>query len=323
MRKVPIPSNSPSLIPGSASGSTALGGQPMKPTTSTGSRAPTRLPSHQKDTLPQRTVGPRRASSNSTINQVKARGESTRNDTPTAEIKEPRWEGFAQRSSATHHAPAPAAPIRRSPTLEEDDMSSSSSGSESDEEEDGRRGHKFRHFGMYSIQKAGPRDDEDDDEEDSPAFLPFSHGTEHQARESSGQDLHETLRLNEQAGSQRRRMVERNPPPRTPVTESSTSSTSSGVPVSLPPSENRRRVHNFPSTLSPRRGPRLSPRRSVISGRETSDGTPSMGSSYSDLDDTSVTQSALEEALLSNMQHGGMASRMSTISQALRSRVLP
>lgn len=67
-----------------------------------------------------------------------------------------------------------------------------------------------------------------------------------------------------------------------------------------------------------------------------------MGSSYSDLDgehllslsflapfwltstlvDASVTQSALEEALLSNMQHGGMASRMSTISQALRSRYL-
>lgn len=38
--------------------------------------------------------------------------------------------------------------------------------------------------------------------------------------------------------------------------------------------------------------------------------------------DTSVTQSALEEALLSNMQRGGMASRMSTISQALRSRYL-
>jgi hypothetical protein len=38
--------------------------------------------------------------------------------------------------------------------------------------------------------------------------------------------------------------------------------------------------------------------------------------------DASVTQSALEEALASNMQHGGMASRMSTISQALRSRYL-
>lgn len=38
--------------------------------------------------------------------------------------------------------------------------------------------------------------------------------------------------------------------------------------------------------------------------------------------DASVTQSALEEALASNMQHGGMASRMSSISQALRSKYL-
>jgi hypothetical protein len=47
-----------------------------------------------------------------------------------------------------------------------------------------------------------------------------------------------------------------------------------------------------------------------------------MGSSFSDLDDASVTQSALEEALANEMQHGGVASRMSTISQALRSRYL-
>jgi len=40
------------------------------------------------------------------------------------------------------------------------------------------------------------------------------------------------------------------------------------------------------------------------------------------LDDASVTQSALEEALASNMRAGGMASRMSSISQALRSRYL-
>ncbi|KAK6580759.1 hypothetical protein PZA11_006995 [Diplocarpon coronariae] len=68
----------------------------------------------------------------------------------------------------------------------------------------------------------------------------------------------------------------------------------------------------------------LSPRRTVeLSGQgkgsgKGSDGTPSMGSSFSDLDDASVTQSALEEALASNMQAGGgMASRM---SQALRSK---
>ncbi|KAF2703951.1 hypothetical protein K504DRAFT_463024 [Pleomassaria siparia CBS 279.74] len=48
-----------------------------------------------------------------------------------------------------------------------------------------------------------------------------------------------------------------------------------------------------------------------------SEGTPSMGSSFSDIDDAGISQSALEEALLSNIQHG----RMSTLSQ-LRSRYL-
>lgn len=56
--------------------------------------------------------------------------------------------------------------------------------------------------------------------------------------------------------------------------------------------------------------------------QENSDGAPSMGSSYSDLDGDSLTQSALEDALLSNMRQGGVASRMSTISQALRSKYL-
>ncbi len=56
--------------------------------------------------------------------------------------------------------------------------------------------------------------------------------------------------------------------------------------------------------------------------KEGSDGTPSMASSFSDLDSASVTQSALEEALANEMTHGGVASRMSTISQALRSKYL-
>lgn len=68
----------------------------------------------------------------------------------------------------------------------------------------------------------------------------------------------------------------------------------------------------------------LSPRRTAeLKGkgysREGSDGTPSMGSSFSDLDDASVTQSALEEALASKMQ-GGIGS---TISNVFRSRYLP
>ena len=115
--------------------------------------------------------------------------------------------------------------------------------------------------------------------------------------------------------------------------------------------------HRRLDTLSPRHRAelaRLSPRRqgskgSVGSGghtHENSDGTPSMGSSFSDLDgmfllafslqicgstkqfltnnpflDTSITQSALEEALASNLRHGG-ASRLSNLSHAFRSRYM-
>ncbi|KAF2397540.1 hypothetical protein EJ06DRAFT_533143 [Trichodelitschia bisporula] len=63
---------------------------------------------------------------------------------------------------------------------------------------------------------------------------------------------------------------------------------------------------------------RLSPR---VRGAAGSDGAPSMGSSFSDLDDTSISQSALEEALASNLRHGG-ASRLSTFGHAFRSRYL-
>lgn len=204
--------------------------------------------------------------------------------------------------------------MRRSPTLEEEELSSSSSESESeDEEEDdlnSRRNPRFKRFGKFSMHRPSLRDDEDDDDEDdSPAFLPLA-----PEPDSNDQDPNATLRLDVDS-----------PPPqphRNPVTtESSASSASSGVPVNLP-----RRPNHITGPQSPRRTTALarsSPRRSIGSGREASDGTPSMGSSFSDLEDTSVTQSALEDAYLSSMQHGGMASRVSAMSQALRSRYLP
>ncbi|KAK0723885.1 hypothetical protein B0T21DRAFT_414242 [Apiosordaria backusii] len=78
-------------------------------------------------------------------------------------------------------------------------------------------------------------------------------------------------------------------------------------------------------TLSPRsRTAELRDKGKGVS-REGSDGTgtPSMGSSFSDLDDASVTQSALEEALASRMQDGTIGSRMSVIGHAIKSRYLP
>ncbi|EXJ86621.1 hypothetical protein A1O3_03574 [Capronia epimyces CBS 606.96] len=93
--------------------------------------------------------------------------------------------------------------------------------------------------------------------------------------------------------------------------------------------QNQNRSQNLtpnPNPLSPQHRALMqsSPRRHPGTGSDTS---PSMGSSFSDLDDASVTQSALEEALLSGMGNttmtipgAGVAGRVSGISQALRSR---
>ena len=240
--------------------------------------------------------------------------------------------------------------------LSSSSSSSSESSSEEEEEEEeedddddqvvmGMRGTPFKHFGKRSMYKPNLRREEED--EDSPAFLP---GASH---EPPRQDLNATLRQHGVEYHQGRR----HPPATTTnsnnngiksptTTESSPSSAaSSGIgvqrrqapplPQALPP----------PGLLSPQRSAQADlvsrgSRRSNASV-QASDGTPSMGSSFSDLDgkisriyilhdcislmtvyvysiDASVSQSALEEALLSNMQR----SRLSTISQALRSRHL-
>ncbi|KAL4781783.1 hypothetical protein BJX76DRAFT_312800 [Aspergillus varians] len=327
MRKVGTThSNTASPAPGSIYGSTALG-QPAKTGQSSGSRAPSRLASQPKETPPLRAPLPRRTSSGNTVQQIKAPREASHPGTPTLEAKEPRWETHGRRPSTSRREQAPvSAAVQRSPTLEEEDFISSSSEPNSDDENDaaaGRRGIGFKRFGRFSTHRPGFRDDDDDDDDDdeSPAFLPLSRGHGSTSHGASGHDLSTTLRM-EQEGQ--RRVTE--PPQslrKSMTTESSESSVSSGPPVSHSHTQRRNQV----SHPSPRRAADLahmSPRRSTASGRDISDGTPSMGSSFSDLDgDTSVTQSMLEEALLSNMQHGGMASRMSTISQALRSRYLP
>ncbi|RAH52143.1 autophagy-related protein 29 [Aspergillus piperis CBS 112811] len=324
MSRVPTTqSTSTSPAPGSVSGSTALG-QQTKGATNAGPRAPSRLSSQQKDGLPQRAPIPRRTSSTTTVNQVKSAREPVRNDTPVAEPREPRRESYASRPSAGKREQAAAPPVPKSPPLE-DDTTSSSSESESDDDNafGSRRGLRFKPpFGKFSTHRAGLRYDEEDDDE-SPAFLPEPERASHEA---SGQDLNATLRMNAEDASESHRRPSAPMISRTSVTtESSASSASSGVPVAHPQSDRRRRLNQSGGPLSPRRTGELahfSPRQSMALRRDASDGTPSMGSSFSDLDDASVTQSALEEALLSNIQHGGMASRMSTISQAIRSRYL-
>lgn len=240
-----------------------------------------------------------------------------------------------------------------SPPLEQDispASSSSSSSSDSGAEETTRRGPPFARFGRFSVHRGSNSIDED--EEDSPAFLPLT--THHKSSiQQAGHDPSATLRQEPElpghphAGSADTTI----PLIKTSATEFSASSGSS-EPASSAASNERPRPTGHPINPNRRRTAelaRLSPRRRAA-GREGSDGTPSMGSSFSDLDgapfpfpqqmniicpcvrrfanyyiqpaDASLTQSALEEALLSTMQRGGVASRMSTISQALKSRYL-
>ncbi|KAI1734795.1 hypothetical protein F4680DRAFT_329915 [Xylaria scruposa] len=154
-------------------------------------------------------------------------------------------------------------------------------------------------------------DDDDDDDDVEPAFLPYRPQAEH--------DLSATLRGNPRdSGKKSLKGSDRHRIHHSQTSDSSTSS----APMSRGANDRR------PS------GP-LSPRRTMESmGRSPggkskgysrdSDGTPSMGSSFSDLDDASVTQSALEEAFASRMQDGGTISSLrGTISNAFRSRYQP
>ncbi|KAH8180155.1 multidomain presynaptic cytomatrix related protein [Sarocladium implicatum] len=162
-------------------------------------------------------------------------------------------------------------------------------------------------------QKDQPKrydEEDDDDDESEPAFQPYRAT----ADQSAAQDLASTLRGDSRTSSRR-------PTRKEPVHLSQTSDSSVGS-AAQGQRKGKQREQNPAGPLSPRRTAELSGKspgaKSRGYSREGSDGTPSMGSSFSDLDDASVTQSALEEALASHMNRPG-ASRFS-ISQAFRSR---
>ncbi|KAM7221058.1 autophagy-related protein 29 [Rhypophila decipiens] len=167
-------------------------------------------------------------------------------------------------------------------------------------------------------------DDLADDEDAEPAFLPFKPKDSTSTSASSGHDLGATLRGDARDGFGRRLPKTSGRSHRDKIlhhSQTSDSSTSSAAMVRRPTGDGK-----MPGPLSPRRTAELagrSPSGNKGKSREGSDGTPSMGSSFSDLDDASVTQSALEEALASRMQDGTIGSRMSTLGNAIRSRYLP
>ncbi|KFY47221.1 hypothetical protein V494_00101 [Pseudogymnoascus sp. VKM F-4513 (FW-928)] len=151
-----------------------------------------------------------------------------------------------------------------------------------------------------------------DDDEDSPTFLPFTTTSKTPAAyKPSATAAHEDTA----------EVSHRKKPSEAILRSHTSDSSASSTAQNHPPSHRDPKQVRGLAGASPipgRRTAELAGRSPVSKGKEQglgreSDGTPSMGSSFSDLDDASVTQSALEEALLSNMQHGGMASKMTLV----------
>lgn len=139
-------------------------------------------------------------------------------------------------------------------------------------------------------------DVEDDEEDSSGGYLPFA-----APAKSSKEDPAATLRNSPKrhiatphltSTIKGRPKEEQEQPP-----DSSESSASSAQLTTT--TNTRPETNNRPGTLSPRHRAeleKLSPRYK----KSGSEGSPSIGSSFSDLDDASVTQSALEDALMSS-----------------------
>lgn len=206
----------------------------------------------------------------------------------------------------------------KSPSSKADN--SSSSESESEAAPPLSRSRAYMRRPRHSNPKAplGPLSDADEDDANSPPFLPFSDPKPTvQSPVNTPNDPSATLRTVPRFPSSDKLPTPAPPPALT----SSSSSAQSSQPHKKPSRQPYQNPTSPPHHHSNEPASALSPRqRRVV--KDGSEGTPSMGSSFSDLDDASVTQSALEEALAHEMNQGGVASRMSTISQALRSRYL-
>ncbi|KAI7973274.1 hypothetical protein EIK77_004551 [Talaromyces pinophilus] len=356
----PYPAPAPAL--GSVSGSGALGGQAMRrvgsgggslnvgdsvwineaegwqdPVASTTKAQGTTHPVSEYEqgilTLPAPSV---RTNSANTVTQTQVATENIEKPAPTKTLAGrdlPRRERPSL--AILQKTPQTTQPADDSPSLSPGSDTDSDIGDDDDDEDDmltSRRLPGVRRFGKYSMHKPSLRDDLDDDDDDSPAFLPLP-----RENEPGVQHMNSTLRQQNNIPETSRRQITGYTPSHHRELVSLDSSASSGVAIGSPRAGPQRPTE----PLSPRRVANLSRQSSRQQGsaNQSSEETPSMGSSFSDLDgsfpssvllkgvlltvpDASVTQSALEEALLSNMQHGGMASRMSTISQALRSRYL-
>lgn len=350
----------PSPAPGSMTSSLA-GGQPMKRAGSGGSRVPSRLstqhvgspslggegstpptPAKSRTSLPLKTgpvnAQPTQVRTGSGSSQPLSRQPSKENN--------PAAYSHSRRSSTQQQ-------LSRSPGQRKQQARESDSEDEvSESKASVRRAHSsnamrkapsLRRDVQSQAQAQANRQGIDEDD-DAPNFLPFATDADDAKPPSqtptSPSDPSATIRggfaLAQRPATHRRSTLERIISPtkaataadqtRRPSTilqngSSSGSSVSSSQPNPNATRPTSTRLANRPgstaaATLSPRQQAALRQQ------RHGSESSPSMGSSFSDLDEASVTQSALEEALMSNMGNttNTMASKVSGISQAIRSR---
>lgn len=138
----------------------------------------------------------------------------------------------------------------------------------------------------------------DEDDESEPAFRPYNAPS----AGPSSPDLSSTLKLR---STDSRAPPRRNPRPFAKESHHSQTSDSSASSPAMPLRPVKpRESHNVDPSSPSRRAT------DTRSSRDNSEGTPSISSSFSDLDDASVTRSAMEEALASRMDRGS-ASRFS------------
>lgn len=240
----------------------------------------------------------------------------------------------------------PPAPMRPPESSEEDSESAlGHDDSDSDESEDPPSLLRSQAFRRPALGKKGTprlgtltsdRDAEDEDNEDdsSEGYLPFAGPSSTASRPVAARGDHQQqqasppthpLRYQTQSSS----ATTPNPtrPSKAPGTRTKappqTSDTSSAASSSLTFSSPRPHPISPPSRAArpnPGNSRPLTGVAAMSPGKTGSEDSPSMGSSFSDLDaDASVTQSALEDALLSHMQRGGgsVVSRVGSLGSTI------
>ena len=152
----------------------------------------------------------------------------------------------------------------------------STSGESSEDESSPAQSRIIRRPPRYQDNDASYQVDDDGDDESEPAFQPYKSS----ADQNSASDLASTLRGDSRASTKRgnKHLA------RERIHQSQTSDSSAGSGALGAESGKPRHLKTYTSTQSAEQSARSPSGKGKVSSQEGSDGTPSMGSSFSDLD---------------------------------------